>query len=65
MDQVVQGAPKALGPKRLTAIVFNPPTWCGAMRTLCARGVETPFLGEEALSGGDIKGTKEAWQVPS
>jgi hypothetical protein len=29
------------------ANVFNPPTWCGATRTLCARGVETPFLAEE------------------
>ena len=29
-------------------IVFDPPAWCGAMRTLCAGDVETPFPGEEA-----------------
>jgi hypothetical protein len=28
--------------------VFDPPTWCGVARTLCVRGVETPFLGGEA-----------------
>jgi hypothetical protein len=26
------------------AIVFDPPAWCGAARTLCAGDVETPFL---------------------
>jgi hypothetical protein len=30
------------------AIVFNPQTWCGVARTLCAGGVETSFLGGEA-----------------
>jgi hypothetical protein len=27
------------------AIIFDPPSWCGAARTLCAGDVETPFLG--------------------
>jgi hypothetical protein len=30
------------------AIVFDPLTWCGVDRTLCARDVETSFLGGEA-----------------
>jgi hypothetical protein len=45
------------------AIVIDPPTWCGAARTLCAGGVETPSLVEKLLSGGGIKVTKGAWQV--
>jgi hypothetical protein len=48
VDQIVQGAPEALGPKWLTAIVFDPPVWCGVARTLCVRGVETLFLGGDA-----------------
>jgi hypothetical protein len=31
------------------AIVFDPPSWCGVVRTLCAGDMETPFLGGEAL----------------
>jgi hypothetical protein len=46
------------------AIVINPLAWCGAARTLCEGDVETPFLGGDLLSGGDIKVTKGAWQVP-
>jgi hypothetical protein len=46
------------------AIVIDAPAWCGAARTLCAGYVETPFLGGELLSGGDIKVTKGTWQVP-
>jgi hypothetical protein len=29
-------------------IVFDPPVWCGAAKTLCAGDVESPFLGGEA-----------------
>jgi hypothetical protein len=32
----------------VTAIVFDPPAWCGVARTLCARDVETPPLSGEA-----------------
>jgi hypothetical protein len=46
------------------AIVIDPPTWCGVARTLCAGDVETPSLVEKLLSGGGIKVTKGAWQVP-
>jgi hypothetical protein len=48
VNQVVQDSPEALGPKWLTAIVIDPPAWCGAARTLCAGDVETSFLGGEA-----------------
>jgi hypothetical protein len=40
VNQVVQGGSPA--------IVIDPLAWCGAARTLCARDVETPFLGGEA-----------------
>jgi hypothetical protein len=40
VNQVVQGSSEALGPKWLTGN--------GAVRTLCAGDVETPFLGGEA-----------------
>jgi hypothetical protein len=46
------------------AIVFNPPAWCGAARTLCVGDVETPLPWWKLLSGGGIKVTKGAWQVP-
>jgi hypothetical protein len=46
------------------AIVIDPPTWCGEVRTLCAGDVETPSLVEKLLSGDSIKVTKGAWQVP-
>jgi hypothetical protein len=64
VNQVVQGSPEALGPKWLTGNRHRPSTWCGAARTLCAGDVETPFLVEKLLSGGGIKATKGAWQVP-
>jgi hypothetical protein len=48
VDQVVQGAPEALGLSGSLAIVFDPPVWCGVARTLCVRGVETLFLGGDA-----------------
>jgi hypothetical protein len=44
-------------------MVIDPPAWCGVARKLCAGDVETPFLGGD-LSGGGIKVTKGAWQVP-
>jgi hypothetical protein len=43
VDQVVQGALEALGPKWLSANVFDPPAWCGVARTLCAGDVMTSF----------------------
>jgi hypothetical protein len=43
------------------AIVIDPSAWCGAARTLCAGDVP---LGEKLLSGGGMKATKGAWQVP-
>jgi hypothetical protein len=46
------------------AIVIDPPAWCGVARTLCAGDVETTFLMEKLISGGGIKVTKVAWQVP-
>jgi hypothetical protein len=46
------------------AIVIDPPTWCGAARTLCAGTWRPPSLVEKLLSGGGIKVTKGVWQVP-
>jgi hypothetical protein len=64
VNQVVQGAPKALGPKWLTGNHLRPAGLvCGVARTLCARDVETPSLVEKLLSGGGIKVTKGAWRV--
>jgi hypothetical protein len=48
VNQGVQGSLEALGPKWLTGNRHRPPAWCGVARTLCAGGVETPFLGGEA-----------------
>jgi hypothetical protein len=65
VNQGEQGSPEALGPKWLTAIIIDPPAWCGVVRTLCVGDVETPSLVEKLLSGGGIKVTKGAWQVPN
>jgi hypothetical protein len=46
------------------AIVIDPPAWCVAARTLCAGAWRSPSLVEKLLSGGGIKVTKGAWQVP-
>jgi hypothetical protein len=46
------------------AIVFDPPAWCGVVRTLCAGTWRPPSLVEKHLSGGGIKVTKGAWRVP-
>jgi hypothetical protein len=35
VDQVAQGVPEALGLSGSSAIVFDPPAWCGVARTLC------------------------------
>jgi hypothetical protein len=43
------------------AIIVDPPAWYGVMRTLGGRG--DPLV-EKLLSGGGIKVTKGAWQVP-
>jgi hypothetical protein len=48
VDQVAQGVPEALGLSGSSAIVFDPPAWCGVARTLCAGDMETPFLSGEA-----------------
>jgi hypothetical protein len=45
-------------------IVIDPPAWCGVARTLCAGMWRPPSLVEKLLSGGGIKVTKGAWQVP-
>jgi hypothetical protein len=43
VDQAVQGALKALGPKWLTSNRFRPSDLVGVARKLCAGDVETPF----------------------
>jgi hypothetical protein len=43
MNQVVQGAAEALGPKWFNGNRLRPPAW-----TLCVGDVETPFLSGEA-----------------
>jgi hypothetical protein len=44
-------------------IVIDPPAWCGAARFV--RGTwRPPSLVQKLLSGGGIKVTKGAWQVP-
>jgi hypothetical protein len=59
---------KPWGLRGSSAIVFDPPAWCGVARTLCAGDMETPpsFV-EKLLSGGNIKVTKGVWRafVPS
>jgi hypothetical protein len=65
VNPVVQGSSEALGPKWLTGNRHRPSglVWSGE-DTLCAgRGDPLPCL-EKLLSGGGIKVTKGAWQVP-
>jgi hypothetical protein len=62
VDQAVQGAPEALGPKWLTGNRHRPSGLvCSGEDTLVGR---PPSLVEKLLSGGGIKVTKGAWQVP-
>jgi hypothetical protein len=66
MNQVVQGSPEALGPKWLTGNRHRPSglVWSGE-DTLCGRrGDPLPWWRSSLISGGGIKVTKEAWQVP-
>jgi hypothetical protein len=42
VNQVLQGSPEA-GLSGSPAIVIDPPTWCGAARTLCAGGRGDPL----------------------
>jgi hypothetical protein len=55
---------KSWGLSGSPTIVINPPTWGGVVKTLFAGDVDTPFLVEKLLSGGGIKVTKGARQVP-
>jgi hypothetical protein len=64
VNQGVQDSPEALGPKWLTDNRHRPSglVWSGD-GTLCGSW-RPPSLVEKLLSGGDIKVTKGAWQVP-
>jgi hypothetical protein len=65
VNQVVQGSSEALGPKWLTGNRHRPSglVWSGE-DTLCGeRGDPLPWW-RKLLSGGGIKVTKGAWQVP-
>jgi hypothetical protein len=48
---------KAWGLSGSPTIVFDPPTWCGVVRTLCVGAWRSPFSVEKLLSGGGIKVT--------
>jgi hypothetical protein len=65
VNQVVQGSPEALGPKWPTDNRHRP-LWLGVERRgHFVRGTwRSPSLVEKLLSGGGIKVTKGAWQVP-
>jgi hypothetical protein len=65
VNQVVQGSPEALGPKWLTSNRHRPLRLGVERRGHFVRGTwRPPSLVEKLLSGGSIKVTKGAWQVP-
>jgi hypothetical protein len=65
VNQVVQGSPETLGPKWLTGNHhrLSGLVWSGE-DTLCGGCGDPPSLLEKLLSGGSIKVTKGAWQLP-
>ena len=50
---------RPLGAVKLVGNVIDPPTWCGAATTLCARDVETPILCVKLLSGTRGQGDRD------
>jgi hypothetical protein len=64
VNQVVQVAQEALGPKWLISNHLRPSSLVWSAKDTLLRDVEIPFLGLEALSGGCIKVTKGAWRGP-
>jgi hypothetical protein len=64
VNQVVQDSPEALGPKWLTGNRHRPSGLVWTARTLCVGTWRPPSFVEKLLSGGGIKVTKGAWQVP-
>jgi hypothetical protein len=65
VNQVVQGSPEALGPKWLTGNCHRPLRLGVERRGHFVRGTwRPPSFVEKLLSGGGIKVTKGAWQVP-
>jgi hypothetical protein len=65
VNQGIQGSPEALGPKWLTGNRHQPfgLVWSDEDTFYRGRG-DPPSLAEKLLSGGGIKVTKGAWQVP-
>jgi hypothetical protein len=65
VNQGLQGSLEALGPKWLIGNRHRPfgLVWSGE-DTLCGGTWRPPSLVEKLLSGGSIKVTKGAWQVP-
>jgi hypothetical protein len=64
VDQVVQGSPEALGPKWLIGNRHRPSDLVWSGEDTVWGTWRPPSLVEKLLSGGDIKVTKGAWQVP-
>jgi hypothetical protein len=65
VNQGVQASPKDLGPKWLTDNRQSTLRLGVERQGHFVRGTwRPPFLVEKLLSGGDIKVTKGAWQVP-
>jgi hypothetical protein len=65
VNQVLQGSSEALGPKWLTGNRHRPSGLVWSGEDTFVRGTwRPPSLVEKLLSGGGIKVTKGAWQVP-